>query len=185
MLMHSFDEDTSTLTELLAISDAAASSDGHLDPFYDLELEPPPSVQVHHWSSRKPSMHRDDWQSDRRQGSHYDPPRHRLIPSSRQEVALDGLEALRQAVKQAEERGVRLGSIRQREFFQAKPPERIPIHAEPLSPLRERDLAAMQALFQVNNIGEIEADITQMLLKLWPEPCWDDSPLDFLKDYLT
>lgn len=180
MLMHSFDEDPSTLTELLAIPNSSPHPKGHIE---HQELEPPP-VTAAHWHGRIQRKTREDWLRDRSKPSIYhlrQPP----TPSSRQEVALDGLEALRQAVKQAEAEGVRLGSLRQREFFQSKPPERIPAHAEPLSPLRERDLEAMQALFQLENMGEIEVDITQMLLRLWPEPCWDDSPLDFLKDFLT
>lgn len=183
MLMHSFNEDTSTLIELLAIPSADASPNGHIEPPYDLGLEPP-SIKAHPWSTWKQRGTPGDSSCDRNQRFSY-LPRQSLPPSSRQEVALDGLEALRQAVKQAEARGVRLGSPRQREFFQSKPLERIPIHADPLSPLRERDLEAMQALFQSDHMGEIETDITQMLLRLWPEPCWDDSPLDFLHDFLT
>jgi hypothetical protein len=184
MLMHSFSEDTSTLTELLAIPHSSSRANRRSGPHQDLELEPP-SATTPHWHTRQQRTTQEDWQNDRVQpaSNHY--PRQPLAPSSRQEVALDGLEALRQAVKQAEERGVRLGSLRQRQFFESKPAERIPIHADPLSPLRERDLEAMQALFQLENIGEIEADVTQMLLKLWPEPCWEDSPLEFLKDFLT
>ncbi|WP_432808518.1 hypothetical protein [Pantanalinema sp. GBBB05] len=177
--MHSFDEDSSTLTELLAISNSFPRPNGHIEHHCDGE---PPAVtaQWHHWKQRTT---REGWLDDRSEQSVYRSGSS-LHPSLRQEVALDGLEALRQAVKQAEAKGVRLGSLRQREFFQSQPAERIPIHAEPLSPLRARDLEAMQALFQVENMGEIEIDITQMLLRLWPEPCWEDSPLDFLQDFL-
>lgn len=56
--------------------------------------------------------------------------------------------------------------------------------ADPLAPLRDRDQAALQAFFELGNMYEIEADITRYLLLLWPEPCWEDDPFDFLQDFL-
>ncbi|MBD2742038.1 hypothetical protein [Coleofasciculus sp. FACHB-1120] len=54
-----------------------------------------------------------------------------------------------------------------------------------LMPLRERDVTALSELFERDDSEEIEADINQNLLWLWPEPCWDDEdPFGFLQDYL-
>lgn len=47
-------------------------------------------------------------------------------------------------------------------------------YAAPLSPLRERDILALAALFQRDDMYTIEADVKHKLLSLLPEPCWDD-----------
>ncbi|HEY9655278.1 MAG TPA: hypothetical protein V6C50_07285 [Crinalium sp.] len=47
-------------------------------------------------------------------------------------------------------------------------------YAAPLSPLRERDIVALAALFQRDDMYAIEADVKHKLLSLLPEPCWDD-----------
>lgn len=57
-------------------------------------------------------------------------------------------------------------------------------HAAPLMPLRERDVEALSEYFDHEHIQEIEADVIRNLLIRWPEPCWEDEPLDFLRDYL-
>ena len=57
-------------------------------------------------------------------------------------------------------------------------------YAAPLMPLRERDINAMEALFDRNDSDDIEAEINNALLWLLPEPCWEDSPFDFLHEYL-
>lgn len=56
--------------------------------------------------------------------------------------------------------------------------------AAPLMPLRTRDLAVLEDLFQQEKIDEVEAEILRILFFLHPEPCWEDDPLDFLKEYL-
>lgn len=56
--------------------------------------------------------------------------------------------------------------------------------AAPLVPLRSRDLAVLEDLFQQEKIDEVESEILRILLFLHPEPCWEDDPLDFLKEYL-
>ncbi len=56
----------------------------------------------------------------------------------------------------------------------------VPEHAPPLSPLRLRDLQAMADLFHQPHMDEIEADILRNLGWRFPEPCWEDDPLDFL-----
>ena len=57
-------------------------------------------------------------------------------------------------------------------------------HAAPLMPLRERDLQMLSDYFDHDHIQEIEADVIRNLLIRWPEPCWEDEPLDFVRDYL-
>lgn len=57
-------------------------------------------------------------------------------------------------------------------------------HAAPLMPLRERDVKALSNWFELDEIDEIEADIAHNLVWLLPEPCWEDDPFDFLKEFL-
>ena len=57
-------------------------------------------------------------------------------------------------------------------------------HAEPLSPLRQRDEQALDEFFEDAQIEEIFVDIGVRLRQLYPEPCWEDDPYDFLKGYM-
>jgi len=57
-------------------------------------------------------------------------------------------------------------------------------YATPLMPLQERDMDALTGLFEREDITEIEADIQKVLLWLWPEPCWEEDPYEFLHEYL-
>jgi hypothetical protein len=50
--------------------------------------------------------------------------------------------------------------------------------------LRERDWKALTELFDREDADEFEADINSYLLLLTPEPCWEDDPFDFLREYL-
>lgn len=50
--------------------------------------------------------------------------------------------------------------------------------------LREGDTKALAALFDREDSDEIETDISKYLRLLWPEPCWEDDPFDFLREYL-
>lgn len=52
------------------------------------------------------------------------------------------------------------------------------------SPVRDRDLRVLIDWFTHDSIGDIEADIRHYLRQLMPEPCWEDDPFDFLKEYL-
>jgi hypothetical protein len=54
----------------------------------------------------------------------------------------------------------------------------------PLIPLTERDCKAMAELFDRGDCDEIENDINRKLQNIYPEPCWEDDPYDFLKEYL-
>lgn len=56
--------------------------------------------------------------------------------------------------------------------------------AEPLAPLRDRDLRVLDAWFATEEMGAIEADIIQSLQYRYPEPCWEDNALGFLNEYL-
>ncbi|MFM7424047.1 MAG: hypothetical protein ACKO7W_03460 [Elainella sp.] len=48
------------------------------------------------------------------------------------------------------------------------------LHAEPLMPMQERDLAAIRELFDQEDMETIEADILQNLSYYNPELQWDD-----------
>lgn len=63
-------------------------------------------------------------------------------------------------------------------------PETVGSYADPISPLRERDNQALTNLFHRDDIHAIEVDLTQMLLHLLPEPCWEEDPLEFLQEFL-
>lgn len=56
-------------------------------------------------------------------------------------------------------------------------------HAAPLSPLRDRDLIALSEFFDRDDLSNLEQDVKRHLLRLFPEPCWEDA-LSFLKEYL-
>jgi hypothetical protein len=51
-------------------------------------------------------------------------------------------------------------------------------------PLRERDLEVLADLFRQDKIDEMEADVLNNLLRRYPEPCWEDNPMEFLKEHL-
>lgn len=88
--------------------------------------------------------------------------------------AADGLAALKQAAEQASQRRPRTQPISYQEF-----------HAAPLSPLRERDLEAMNLFFQRDDMIHIEAEVNHLLLRLLPAPCWEDDALEFLREFLA
>lgn len=56
-------------------------------------------------------------------------------------------------------------------------------HAAPLSPLRDRDLVALDEFFDRSDMPSLEQDVNRHLLRLFPEPCWGDD-LSFLKEHL-
>ncbi len=57
-------------------------------------------------------------------------------------------------------------------------------HAAPLSPLRDRDVVALGQWFDRADMEVIEADLAHCLLALWPAPCWEDDPFEFLEEFL-
>jgi hypothetical protein len=91
-------------------------------------------------------------------------------------TCLDGLEALRQAANQRE-------PLRARDRTPSSSFADIPLHAAPLSPLRDRDIEVLADWFESELMPEIEADVDRCLLVLWPAPCWEDDPLEFLDGF--
>ncbi|MDB9525539.1 hypothetical protein PN498_06035 [Oscillatoria sp. CS-180] len=59
-------------------------------------------------------------------------------------------------------------------------------HASPLAELREGDRQALEALFDFDNdlIQDITLDVHRYLARMYPEPCWEDEPHDFLHGYV-
>ncbi|WP_084555025.1 hypothetical protein [[Phormidium ambiguum] IAM M-71] len=57
-------------------------------------------------------------------------------------------------------------------------------HAIPLSSLTEKDLEALAAMFDPEDLAEVEAELSHYLNLMCPEPCWEEDPFDFLRDYL-
>ncbi len=57
-------------------------------------------------------------------------------------------------------------------------------YAPVFTSLRERDWKVLTELFDRHDSEEIEADINTNLLFMIPEPCWEDDPFDFLREYL-
>jgi len=57
-------------------------------------------------------------------------------------------------------------------------------HASPLAPLRERDAAALEEFFDHDRIQEVTLDIHRYLARMYPEPCWEDEPYEFLQGYV-
>ncbi len=94
------------------------------------------------------------------------------------------LEMLRRVAEIGEQQKQRSPSIRKEETPIPAESERVGNFAAPLSPLRDRDLAVLEDLFQRDNIYAIEVDISQMLLRLLPEPCWEEDPFEFLQEFL-
>lgn len=58
------------------------------------------------------------------------------------------------------------------------------VHAAPLASLRERDLQALAEMFEPEDALEVEAELVSYLNLMYPEPCWEEDPFDFLRDYL-
>ncbi|WP_211517565.1 hypothetical protein [Geitlerinema sp. PCC 9228] len=69
------------------------------------------------------------------------------------------------------------------EYVRLKP--RDEAHATPLPPLRERDTKALTALFNREDAEEIQDDVNSYLSCLFPTPCWEDDPFDFLQEYIS
>jgi hypothetical protein len=63
-------------------------------------------------------------------------------------------------------------------------PNTLQTYAPVLTSLRERDWKILIELFERHDSDEIEADINTNLLLRMPEPCWEDDPFDFLREYL-
>ncbi|MEM0979783.1 MAG: hypothetical protein AAGH78_05860 [Cyanobacteria bacterium P01_H01_bin.58] len=57
-------------------------------------------------------------------------------------------------------------------------------HASPLAPLRQQDSQALGELFEAEHIQEITLDVHRYLARMYPEPCWEDEPYEFLHGYV-
>lgn len=57
-------------------------------------------------------------------------------------------------------------------------------HADPLAPLRQRDEQALEEIFDDAQMEEVFVDVCDRLKQLYPEPCWDEDPFEFLQDYM-
>jgi hypothetical protein len=105
-----------------------------------------------------------------------------LVP--RQDNGLSELQALRQVAYLGEQQKRRNSSIRQETIRSFDVHQLVGNFAAPISPLRERDVKALSELFLTDKMSEIEADVSHLLLRLQPEPCWEDDPFAFLQDFL-
>ncbi len=94
---------------------------------------------------------------------------------------LDGLAALKQLAQKREQQT----TLHQQTDYPL-PFKRIEndTHAAPLSPLRDRDIAALGQWFDRVDMEVIEANLAHCLLALWPAPCWEDDPFEFLEEFL-
>jgi hypothetical protein len=57
-------------------------------------------------------------------------------------------------------------------------------HASPLAPLRARDREALDELFDGDDLSDIALDVHRYLSRIYPEPCWEDEPYEFLNGYI-
>jgi hypothetical protein len=105
------------------------------------------------------------------------------------ETELDGLYALRQAaglnaLRTARTSLLSRGTLAKLNASSASGYAEISSFAAPLAPLRVRDIQALAELFLRDDIFAIEADVSQRLLALLPEPCWEDEVFAFLGEFL-
>lgn len=63
-------------------------------------------------------------------------------------------------------------------------PNDLQVESSPYSTLRERDWEVLNSLFDRDDSDEIEAEIKSKLVWLGPEPCWEDNPFEFLREFL-
>lgn len=58
------------------------------------------------------------------------------------------------------------------------------VNVSSLNSLRERDWEALTSLFDRDDSDEIENEIKSKLVWSVPEPCWEDNPFEFLREFL-
>jgi hypothetical protein len=112
--------------------------------------------------------------------------RRQHFPSETTAEADSGLEALRalQAVAKRGEAQKVQENWQRMSILQVPGFESLDSYAAPLSSLKERDVKALSVWFEREDMGEIATDVTCRLRQLIPEPCWEDDPFDFLKEFL-
>jgi len=108
---------------------------------------------------------------------------HRPTAIAEPSLPLDGLEALKRLAKGREQQAEQARRDLGRSFVPSSGDALS--HAAPLAPLRDRDTDALASWFGRDDMGAIEADIAHCLLVLWPAPCWEDNPFDFLEEFMT
>ncbi len=74
--------------------------------------------------------------------------------------------------------------VREVDEDEREPPIISRLYAEPIAPLRDRDEIALQDIFTTDRIEDAITDIQNRLSHLYPEPCWEDDPYDFLHGYV-
>lgn len=57
-------------------------------------------------------------------------------------------------------------------------------HASPLAQMRDGDSEALDAFFDTDRIQDITLDVHRYLARMYPEPCWEDEPFEFLHGYI-
>lgn len=74
--------------------------------------------------------------------------------------------------------------VREASKDEREPPIISRLYAEPIAPLRDRDEVALQDIFTTTQLEDAITDIQDRLSHLYPEPCWEDDPYDFLHGYV-
>nr|WP_206754710.1 hypothetical protein [Anabaena sphaerica] len=62
--------------------------------------------------------------------------------------------------------------------------DNLQVNISSYSTLKQRDWEALKSLFDRDDSDEIEAEIKSKLVWLVPEPCWEDNPFEFLREFL-
>jgi hypothetical protein len=62
--------------------------------------------------------------------------------------------------------------------------DNLQVNVTSLNFLRDRDWEALLSLFDREDGDEIEDEIKSKLVWLVPEPCWEDNPFEFLREFL-
>ncbi|UBF25229.1 hypothetical protein K9N68_26985 [Kovacikia minuta CCNUW1] len=101
-----------------------------------------------------------------------------------QSDGLDGLQALREVAQRGETQKAQPNGQSRVTIPHTPGLEPVDSYADPLAPLREQDLKALTAWFERDDMTEIAADVQQRLVQFAPEPCWEDDPFDFLREFL-
>jgi len=100
-------------------------------------------------------------------------------PVAREDTCAFPTELIRHSAKVEE---VKLANKSWREASKKYRTHREVYQGAQLLPLRHSDRAALATLFDAEVWDEVNADIDNALLVLWPEPCWEDDPFRVYDD---
>lgn len=64
----------------------------------------------------------------------------------------------------------------------SKPPLELTALQPATHPGEQHPLPSLTTRFQRDDMYDIEVDLNQMLLRLLPEPCWQEDPFEFLSN---